>query len=86
MAVYKHYQYTYKGIKLDPYRLARIYKDANWSHEQFHAIKKLMRAGESVKSLTQDVKEVRATLDRWLEIIEDDALDADSQAQKNPDA
>lgn len=66
----KHYRFTYKGIKLDPYRIFRIYKITD--PEQQHAIKKLLRAGQSVKSLKQDIAEVKKTLDRWLEIIEED--------------
>lgn len=66
----KHYKYTYKGIKLDPYRIFRVYNIS--SPEQQHAIKKLLRAGNSVKDLQQDIQEVIMTLNRWLEIIEED--------------
>lgn len=66
----KHYKYTYKGIKLDPYRIFRVYNIS--APEQQHAIKKLLRAGNSIKDLQQDIQEVIMTLNRWIEIIEED--------------
>lgn len=66
----KHYRYTFRGRKIDPYRIFRIYKIT--APEQQHAIKKLLRAGQSVKSLEQDIDEVILTLTRWKEIIEED--------------
>lgn len=65
-----HYKYFYRGIKLDPYRLFRIYGIT--APEQQHAIKKLLRAGESVKSLEQDISETISTLTRWLNILDED--------------
>ena len=70
MSLDKHYNFSYKGIKLDPYRIFRVYQIT--SPEQQHAIKKLLRAGASVKPLEQDIKEVIMTLNRWLEILEED--------------
>jgi hypothetical protein len=65
-----HYRYEYKGVKIDPYRILNEYAITN--HAQAHAIKKLLRAGRSVKDLVQDINEVKDTLDRWLEMIEED--------------
>lgn len=66
----KYYRFSFKGIKLDPYRIAKVY---NITHPtQFHIIKKALRAGESVKDLKQDIKEIRDSCDRWLEMIEED--------------
>lgn len=67
-----HYKFSYKGIKLDPYRIMQVYNITNPAQQ--HAIKKLLRAGQSVKSLSQDIDEVIVTLNRWKEMLrEDDA-------------
>ena len=68
---YEHYKYSYKGIKLDPYRILDIYKIT--CPAQQHAIKKLLRAGNSVKELKQDIAEVIDTLKRKLEMLEEDS-------------
>jgi hypothetical protein len=65
-----HYQFSYKGHKIDPYRIFRIYNIV--APEQQHAIKKLLRAGKSVKTLDQDIDEVILTLQRWKEILKED--------------
>ena len=67
---YKHYQYSYKGIKLDPYRILSVYGVTCPAMQ--HAIKKLLRAGNSVKDLEQDIQEVIDTLKRKLEMLEED--------------
>lgn len=66
----KHYAYEYKGVKLDPYRIFRVYDIT--APEQQHAIKKLLRAGKSVKPLMQDIDETIATLERWKQILNED--------------
>lgn len=68
---YSYYKYSYKGIKLDPYRILDIYKIT--CPAQQHAIKKLLRAGNSVKELKQDIAEVIDTLKRKLEMLEEDS-------------
>lgn len=65
-----HYKYSYKGIKMDPYRIFKVYKISDPAQQ--HAIKKLLRAGQSIKSLVQDIDEVIITLNRWKEMIEED--------------
>ena len=70
----RHFKFQYKGIILDPYRIFRIYGITD--PEQQHAIKKLLRAGKSVKTLKQDIKEVIMTLNRWVEILEEDEKEA----------
>jgi len=70
---YEHYKYSYKGIKLDPYRILDIYKIT--CPAQQHAIKKLLRAGNSVKELKQDITEVIDTLKRKLEMLEEEDSD-----------
>ena len=64
-----HYNVEYKGIRLDPYRLLVAY-DIHHPCQQ-HAIKKLLRAGMSVKDTKQDVEEVILTLQRWLEMMDE---------------
>lgn len=64
-----HYKFSFGGVKMDPYRILDVY---GISHPaQQHAIKKLLRAGKSVKSLRQDVEEVQMTLTRWLEMMDE---------------
>ena len=65
-----HYKYSFNGVKLDPYRILEVYGIANPAQQ--HAIKKLLRAGKSIKDLKQDIEEVQMTLTRWLEMIEED--------------
>ena len=68
-----HYAYRFKGIRLDPYRIMQVYKKITHPAHQ-HAFKKLLRAGESVKPLKQDIREVIMTLERWLEMIEEEEV------------
>lgn len=70
MVIGKHYAFRFKGLKLDPYRILQVYGISNPAQQ--HAIKKLLRAGQSVKSLEQDIDEVIVTLQRWKEMIEED--------------
>ena len=67
---HSHYKYSYKGIKLDPYRILQVYGIT--CPAQQHAIKKLLRAGNSVKDLEQDIQEVIDTLQRKLEMLKED--------------
>ena len=67
---HNHYKYSYKGIKLDPYRILSVYGIT--CPAQQHAIKKLLRAGNSVKNLKQDIQEVIDTLQRKLEMLKED--------------
>lgn len=64
------YDFSYKGIRLDPYRIESVC--GPWHPAQAHAIKKLMRAGKSVKPLIQDIDEAIATLNRWKQMIQED--------------
>lgn len=67
---YKHYKYNYKGVKLDPYRILTVYNVTCPAMQ--HAIKKLLRAGNSIKDLEQDIQEVIDTLKRKLEMLKED--------------
>lgn len=65
-----HYRYSYKGVKLDVYRILSVYQQTDPAIQ--HAIKKLLRSGKSIKSLKQDIQEVILTLNRKLEMMEED--------------
>jgi hypothetical protein len=73
-----HYDYSYRGGKIDPYRILKIYGITEPAQQ--HAIKKLLRAGRSVKPLIQDLDEVIESLQRWREMICEDAKAAGSPA------
>lgn len=66
----KHYRYSFKGIKLDPYRIFKTYGITD--PVQQHVAKKALRAGEGGKSLIQDIDEIILSCERWKEMIEED--------------
>lgn len=66
----KYYKYSYKGNKIDVYRILKIFNIVEPAQQ--HAIKKLLRAGKSIKNLTQDIDEVIDSLQRWKEMIVED--------------
>lgn len=70
---HSHYDYEYRGIKIDPYRIFEIYQISNAAQQ--HAIKKLLRAGKGEKPLGKDIREAIDSLNRWLEMIEEDEKD-----------
>ena len=66
----KHYKYEDTGVKIDPYRILDVYGITHPAHQ--HAIKKLLRAGKSVKDLDRDIEEVIMTLQRWQEMLKEE--------------
>ena len=62
-----YYNKTFKGIKLDPYRIASLYGINGGPRE--HILKKLLRGGDKDgrDSLTL-IEELRLQLDRWEEM------------------
>ena len=66
----KHYKFSFKGLKIDVYRILEIFQITNPAQQ--HAIKKLLRAGKSIKPLNQDIDEVILTLERWKAMIQED--------------
>jgi hypothetical protein len=66
----EYYNYSYKGIKIDVYRILKIFQITEPAQQ--HAIKKLLRAGKSIKGLEQDINEVIESLERWKEMINED--------------
>lgn len=75
------YWWTYRGVSFDFYRLCQI--TGVTSDPGKHAMKKIIRAGRSVKTLRQDVEEARDALNRWIEMIDED--DADQPKQTTPE-
>lgn len=65
------YQWSWNGVEFDFYRLCEII-GAN-HHAQAHALKKIIRAGQSIKPIEQDIDEAIASLNRWKEMIQEDA-------------
>lgn len=74
-----HYRFSYQGVKLDPYRIFVTYGITHPAQQ--HAIKKLLRAGASVKPLERDIDEVIVTLNRWKEMLAEDQ-NASGEAQR----
>ena len=81
MSLSKHYSATvertinehqikdkFVRITIDPYVVLAAYNITNPAQQ--HAIKKLLRAGNSDKSLIQDIKESRDSLIRMIQILE----------------
>lgn len=65
------YQFTCNGVKLDPYRVARIYGITD--PVIFQALKKLLRCGRKHKDIKTDVREAVTSLLRWEEMNEEDS-------------
>lgn len=71
----KHYRFVFKGIKFDPYRIAKMYGVKGGPQE--HMLKKLLR-GQGKGHTEEDLlKELQCCLDRWKEMYEED-LEQDS--------
>lgn len=68
----KYFKDIAKYLKLDIYRVLDLYKVTD--HAIGHAVKKLLLAGDRTggKSLVDDVTEARDTLNRWLEMRDED--------------
>lgn len=70
----KHYRYSYRGINLDPFRIAEIYKINDFALQTI--LKKALRAGRAHKDLEQDLKDIINCAQRKLEMMAEDR-DAD---------
>lgn len=67
------YETTYKHIKIDPYRILKEYEITHPCQQ--HSLKKLLRLGRTHKPLIQDLQEVIDTLERWKNMMIEDAVD-----------
>lgn len=72
----KHYRFEYKGLKLDPARIAAIYK-ANHPM-QLPIIKKTLLAGNrGHKDVIRDIDDIITAAQRWKEMLLEDMEDAE---------
>lgn len=69
---HSHYKKDVSHLKMiDIYRIAQLYGVTD--HAEFHALKKILCAGErGVKTVEQDIREARDSLNRRLQMIEED--------------
>jgi hypothetical protein len=66
-----YYDKTYRGGKLDVYRILCIYRITHPAHA--HAVKKLLRAGnKKTQPLINDIQESIDILQRWKSMILED--------------
>jgi hypothetical protein len=63
------YSVTFAGRKLDPYRIADLY---SLPAPLAAALKKILRRGRSSKTEAQDLREAIASIERQLEMMEED--------------
>lgn len=77
-----HYSFDYQGVRVDPYRIFKIYQITDPCQQ--HALKKLLRAGKSVKSLATDIDEVILTLQRWKAMLAEDLEVLPSERSRPP--
>ena len=68
----KHYRYEFQGVKLDPYRIGRVY---NLSGPTEHMMKKILRGTGKGHTEQEVVDELQACLDRWREMIQEEGVD-----------
>lgn len=67
----KHYRYSYKGINLDPFRIAIIYEMKSFA--MMTILKKCLCAGNrGHKDYKQDLRDIICAAERELEIVEED--------------
>ena len=67
----QHYRYEYKGIKLDPARICKIYHQSDLLLGAI--VKKALCAGKrGQKSFEQDLKDIICAAERRLEMIKED--------------
>lgn len=68
-----YYNHEHKGLKLDPYRICKIYSVVNPCQQ--HAIKKLLRGLNKgdVETPLELIESVEGILARWKEMIKEDA-------------
>ena len=67
------YQWSFRGVSFDFYRLCEILGITH--HAQAHALKKVIRAGRSIKPTTQDIDEAISALQRWKEMLEEEPVE-----------
>lgn len=68
-----HYRREYKGIKLDPARICRIY-NVNCVLQSAIVKKTLCAGGRGHKEVLQDIDDIITAAERWKEIILEDLM------------
>jgi hypothetical protein len=69
----KHYRYELNGIKLDPYRIAKIYAVNDFALQTI--LKKCLCAGNrGHKDFKQDLKDIVSAAARRLEMLKEDEI------------
>lgn len=66
-----HYRYSYKGVKMDPYRICKLYGVEGGPRE--HALKKLLRGASKGHTEQEMWAEVMACARRALEMLDEDS-------------
>lgn len=66
----QHYRFTYKGIKLDPFRIAQVYGITDFGQQTI--LKKVLRMGTAHKDREQDLRDIICAAERMLEMINED--------------
>ena len=66
----EHYRFSYKGIKLDPFRIAKIYGITDFG--QATILKKALRMGTAHKDREQDLRDIISAAERMIEMIAED--------------
>jgi hypothetical protein len=67
----KHYRYMYKGVKLDPYRICKIYRIDDFALQTI--VKKALCAGlRGHKSRRQDLLDIITAAKRAIEMLDED--------------
>lgn len=69
-APFDPYNVRIGGVKADPYRIARAY---NLGGAEAQALKKLLRMGTKHKSRLEDAQEVITTMQRVIEMDQEDS-------------
>ena len=64
-----HYRFEYQGVKLDPYRISRVY---GLSGPQEHLVKKGLRGRRKDHTNRELIADLRAIIDRWEEMLIED--------------
>lgn len=80
-----HYRYSYKGVNLDPFRIAQIYSITNFA--QLTVLKKILCTGNrGYKELDQDIDDCICALQRWKEMRAEDTAQMEKVNSQVPAA
>jgi hypothetical protein len=65
-----HYRFTYKGVKLDPFRICSVYGVEDFGQQTL--IKKALRLGMAHKGKRQDLIDMQCCITRMLQMMDED--------------